>query len=193
MRKVKLDSKLVISIVLYVLIGFGLCYFFTNDWTGRQTVFVFLTGIIVIWYTWETQKLRENSSDQIKIQSDQMELQIRPFVVLDLEKPFPVINIGNGVALNVELRDAIVDYEKNVIIKFPQKIPVLKSGEKQQIQVETFRNNAAEDFFAAHLDPRYANRQLTIIIEYDNINLKRYAVSEQTAPQAVRIIGFKSL
>jgi hypothetical protein len=70
---------------------------FRDDWSAIQTWAVVLTGIVIIWYTWETMQLRETASSQ-------RELQLRPFVVLELkDKKFVVTNVGPGVAVNVRI------------------------------------------------------------------------------------------
>ena len=66
-----------------------------------------ITLIAIIWYTWETKKLREQTAKQT-------ELQYRPFVMvfmkqgeeegtIDGDAPFCVKNVGHSPALNVKI------------------------------------------------------------------------------------------
>lgn len=169
-------------------VAVAMLFFFVADWTGRQTWVVILTGVVVIWYTSETKRLRETSARQL-------EIQIRPFVLL---RPadgggFLLENVGPGVALNVRVRDVVVDAEHGVKITFRESVPVLRSRETLRIRAETFRGDrSAGDFFSAHIDPRYANRELAMMIEYQNVDLKTYAVVQKTQPAAMAISGFEA-
>jgi len=57
--------------------GIAAAFWWTADWTARQTWAVALTGLVLIWYTWETMQLRRAAFAQ-------RQLQLRPFVLLEL-------------------------------------------------------------------------------------------------------------
>lgn len=170
------------------LYGFAtaVAFLLAPDWTARQTWAVVLTGVVVIWYTWETKRLRETSARQL-------EVQIRPFVFLRPANggEFVVENVGAGAALNVRVREVVVDSDHDVRIRFPDIVPVLRRGEIVPLRAETFREGRrAGDFFTAHIDPRYANRPLSLTIEYQNLELKSYMVVQKTELAAMKIVGF---
>ena len=178
--------ELVLVVGLYGL-ATAVAFIWATDWTARQTWAVILTGVVVIWYTYETRRLRVASVRQL-------EMQIRPFVFLRPAegKGFVVENVGVGTALNVRVRDVVVDTEYDVQIRFPDAIALLRSGETVPVRAETFREGRpAGDLFAAHIDPRYANRTLLLTIEYQNVELKPYVVVQKTEPATMRIAGFR--
>jgi asparagine N-glycosylation enzyme membrane subunit Stt3 len=101
------------------LAAFLLLYFFLvaaaylggADWVILQTWAVVLTGAVVIWYTWETMRLGRTAREQI-------EVQIRPFVILHPNSAeFAVENVGQGPALNVRIKDAVIDKPSNVVVR----------------------------------------------------------------------------
>jgi len=170
---------------LYVA-GIGIAYLtYKDNWTALQTWAVILAGIVIIWYTWETMQLREAAFAQ-------RELQLRPFVVVEPQKNnFVVSNVGSGVALNVRINEIIIDKEFEISVRFPDSIPVLRSGEGLPIHAESFKQGKpAGDFFLAHLDPKYANREIEVRVEFQNVEMKPYSVSERVLPARLQIKGF---
>ena len=174
------------------------------DWMARQTWAVMLTGFVVVWYTWETALLRstavaqsEAQLRQIEVQLEQTETQIRPFVVLRPAPGRKVItleNIGVGSALNVRICDAHIEPVENdlqLVLKFPGNLPVLRPGAEGQIEVQGFVGDVEfGDFFNAALNPRYAVRRVEITIQYENIQLKTYSVTQCVEPSSLSTIRF---
>jgi len=78
-----------------------------------QTIAVFWTGIILIWYTWETSNLRKESQNQVKTAQNQItetrrqtEIQQRPCIIVEYFGDPPRLrarNVGNGTAINIKL------------------------------------------------------------------------------------------
>lgn len=174
------------SFVLWVALaiyaaGVGLAFVVCKgNWTAIQTWAVVLTGIVLIWYTWETMRLREAAFAQ-------RELQLRPFVVVELKKKqFEVTNLGVGVALNVKINEVIIDKEFEITVRFPESIAVLRPGETQPMQPESSNG----EFFLAHLDKKYANREIEVKIEFQNVEMKPYSVSERVVPGQLQMKGF---
>ncbi len=155
-----------------------------DNWTAIQTWAVVLTGIVIIWYTWETMRLREAAFAQ-------RELQLRPFVVLELqEKKFLVTNVGVGVAINVKINEITIDKEFEITVMFPESIAILRPGEAQSVQAESFKKGkSAGDFYLAHLNKEYANREIDVRVEFQNVEMKPYSVSERVMPGHLRIKG----
>ena len=179
------------SFVLWVALGLyavgvALAFVVCNgNWTAIQTWAVVLTGVVLIWYTWETMRLREAAFAQ-------RELQLRPFVALNFkEKQFELTNLGVGVALNVKINDVTIDKDLEVTVRFPERIAMLRPGETQQVQAESFKKGkSAGDFFLAHLDKEYANREIEVKIDFQNVEMKSYSVSEQVVPGQLQMKGF---
>lgn len=100
-RVIKFGPLIVVALLYCAGIAIAFCWL--QDWTARQTWAVILTGLVIIWYTWETMQLRRGTFAQ-------RELKLRPFVVLEpREKGFCMRNFGHGVALNVRVEDVTID------------------------------------------------------------------------------------
>lgn len=148
-----------------------------DDWVARQTWAVFVTGIIVIWYTWETMQLRHAAHEQ-------RETQIRPYVILVTESEnISVVNVGNGAALHVRVQSVVVDKELNIEVRFPKTIPLLRVGESVPLETRSYiKGQDVGDIFTAHVDPKYAVHELCVIVSFDNVELKTYSISQNIMP-----------
>ena len=156
-----------------------------RDWLAGQTFAVVLTGAVVIWYTIETQLLRKETQKQTDIQ-------IRPFVIIELKnREFFLKNLGHGPALNVQVRPVQISSEESIVIKFGEMRPTINPGETVELKAEGFhKGNPTGSFFTAHLNPEYANRNLSIFIDYQNIDLKSYTTRERVSPKKWEIVEF---
>ena len=174
---------LLLGFVFVVLIT----YWITQDWNKTETVAFCLTGLVIVWYTWETQLLRVETQRQT-------EVQLRPFVVVEpTSEGFQTRNIGYGPAINVRIGEVLVSEIEEIIIRFPDTIPILlNDGKAIELRAESFKKGkSAGDFFLAHLDPKYANLNLSIPIEFQSVDLKTYSIEETVVPGELRIGGFK--
>lgn len=174
-----------LALVIYAA-GVGLAFVVSKgNSTVIQTWAVVLTGIVLILYTWETMRSREAAFAQ-------RVLQLRPFVVVELKKKqFEVTNLGVGVAINVKINDFVIDREFEITVRFPESIAVLRPGETQPMQAESFKKGiSASEFFLAHLDKEYVNREIEVKIEFQNVEMKPYSVSEYVVPGRLQMKGF---
>src|SRR5215510_3734605 len=82
------------------------------------------TALVLIWYTYETYKLREAAEKQI-------ELQQSPLVIIEAQRPdaLTVLNIGNSAAINIKI--GVANDPSTVMI------PLLKPGSGLGIGVDT--------------------------------------------------------
>jgi hypothetical protein len=178
----------------FTLIGYSLLLiiaFFAgsgcDQWNYLSTIAIILTGVILIWYTWETHLLRVEAHRQ-------NEIQLCPFViVVPKQKQFQLRNIGNGPALNVSIKDVEIDKDFDVRIHFPDHVPFLTKDGATDISAEGYKKGKpAGDFFNAHLYPEYSNRTLRLIIEFQNVDSQTYIVEETVSPGKMTIDGIKS-
>ena len=161
---------------------------FETDWTARQTWAVILTGIVLIWYTWETMLLR-------RLAFLQREVQLRPFVVFRKEgERYVVENIGNGAALGVRIDSVTMEVPSTKLeIRFPNSLSLLKPGAVAYVEVKVLVNgNESDPMFAAHLDPQYAIQDVDVHIHFSNIEGKQYSLVEVVSPQTLSIKGFRN-
>jgi len=183
-------SKWLYLIVPLAVYGVGIyCTLkFETDWTARQTWAVILTGVVLIWYTWETMLLR-------RVAFLQREVQLRPFVVFRKEgERYVVENIGNGAALGVRIDGLTMEEPGTKLeIRFPNPLSLLKAGAVADVAVEVHINGKKYDsMFAAHLDPKYAIQDLDVHIHFSNIEGKEYSLVEVVSPQTLSIKGFRN-
>lgn len=161
---------------------------YETDWTAIQTWAVILTGVVLIWYTWETRSLR-------RIAFSQRELQLRPFIVFRKEaEKYVVENIGNGAALDVRIESIKLDSNSGlqIEIQFPHSLPLLKQASVGEVAVDVYMNGKKCDpVFAAHLDPKYAVLDVDVRINFSNIEGKQYSLVEIISPQTYSVKGFR--
>src|SRR5438876_1189628 len=112
-----------VAFAAVVVIGWHLM---PGNWNGIQTIAVVVTGLSLIWYTWETKLLREIATRQLGATIAQVEAQIRPFVIIDRAyHPFTIRNIGLGPALNVRVHDVDIDLDHKTGLRFRPQFPVI--------------------------------------------------------------------
>ncbi|NOX75037.1 MAG: hypothetical protein GXP17_00130 [Gammaproteobacteria bacterium] len=94
------------------------------------------------------------------------------------------------MAVNVFIKPIIVDETSDIIIKFEGSLPLLKKDETLEINAESFHGeNSKGDLFLAHLDPSSAVKNLTMDVNYENIESKKYSVKITTSPGSRKILG----
>lgn len=120
------------------------------DWVFVQTIAVILTGVILIWYTWETKRLREEAhrqvvatNKQIRETQRQIDVQLRPFLAVvavwknDQELgTFFLHNMGNGAAVTIKVRRGESEL----------RIPFIPRGERVQVLITTESGTARSTF-----------------------------------------------
>lgn len=182
-------SKWLYLLVPLVLYGAGIyCALkYGTDWTEKQTWAVILTGVVLIWYTWETMLLR-------RIAFVQRELQLRPFIVFRREaNQYLAENIGNAAALNIRFENIAFEAPGTKLeILFPRTLPLLKPGASLEVPIEVKINGQTSDpAFAAHLDPTYAIEDVEVHIHFSNLEGESYSLVEVVSPQTLAIKGFR--
>jgi hypothetical protein len=166
-----------------------------------QVGILFLTAIVIVAYTRETYKLRQEAQTQI-------ELQFRPFVIFEPGEgnDFYVRNIGNNTALNVKVGTVVLSppvyANHSAMAAFPRSVPFLRAGESQPLRVRTATVGgevAEDDFLFEILRPMSEVAKLeadpfpfrpTITIEFENVNGQRYFVQESILHGDIEIMKF---
>ena len=180
-------ASLILPLALYG-IGMACAIVYASDWAAKQTWAVILTGVILIWYTWETMLLRQ-------VATLQREAQLRPFVVFRAEGgKYVVENIGLAAALDVRIdRTTIEAPSFKMDIEFPNPVPLLKAGLVAELAVEVKINGTPVDpVFAAHLDAQHAALDIDVHIHFKNIEGKDYSLVETISLKTVTIKGFRN-
>lgn len=176
-------ASLAVPVVLYVGVIWCAYVQAPTDWIVLQTWAVVLTGVVVIWYAWETRELRIASYVQI-------ESQIRPYVVLQPQNgSFLITNFGNGVALHIRLDPVTVSCENQIEIRFLKLTPVLRSGESISLEARSYKaGQDAGDYFNDHIDPKYAKQELAVTLHFDDVELKSYSITQRVSHDNVIVV-----
>lgn len=187
----KLISHPLTRLILVYLVGVSIVFQQASDWTARQTWVVILTGVVVIWYTWETRKLRAVATHQIA-------MQIRPLVLADPrvhDNSVTVNNIGHGPALNVRMTEVELERmpsplqageEWPLTLRFDGSVPILKTGDEARFAIEVYlAGERFADIYAATIDPRYTDQTVILTIKYEDIDLKHYTIRQTIAPHSM--------
>jgi len=136
---------------------------------------LFLTFLAVVWYAWETRKLR---IEAIK----QTELGLKPFVTIsydERERKFSYKNIGKGPALKVKIDDIpIIKENGELYIRYVfYEIDVITPEEESKVDGEIKINESTSDkdfSFLSHFFPDTAVKSYDFLIKYTNINNEHY-------------------
>jgi hypothetical protein len=178
-----------------VVVAFGMAFAVVAPiwcWGGNtaaQTWTVILTGLILLWYTWETSELRRAAVLQTQVQ-------LRPFVVLELWSPsFRLLNFGTHPALNVTVDPVTIEAPGSQIeVRFPARLAVLPPGGGWIIPTESWKNGVhlAHDIFSAHLQSAVTEQRLTATVRYQDIEGRSYSVAVAVAPGIVEIGAVKA-
>ena len=152
------------------------------------TVFLLVTLIVLIIYTYQTYRLRQETTKQT-------ELSQRPFVMIFDSKMLGIRykNSGQGIALNIE----IMPYEyENYIVAF-KKETVINAKEKSTFtlypivtKTKTGKTLASE---AIEFTPNQLRRFKSDIvhnldIRYENIEKKRYQTRVQISKEGLKFL-----
>lgn len=133
---------------------------------------LFLTFLTVIWYAWETRKLRIETLNQTK-------LSLRPFVIIVfIERPgkFILKNLGNGSALNVKVKDiSLIKTKELQITYFFHRVDVIPCKEEKDLYIGMKENDSPADRSdLGALLPQSAVNAHDFEINYTDINNQKY-------------------
>lgn len=178
------ETKILIAVFVIFAVSLVAIFAWESGWVARQTWVILFTGLVVMWYTYETTLLRRTSVAQL-------ELQLRPFVVLEpVDNGFHLRNLGPGVALNVEVLDVLLSEQDRIGVRFPERVAIMECGPSRIIQANSYHGDVdAGDFFAAHLDPQYAVDEFPIRIQFRDFEMKKYETKEKVKPGTLEITG----
>jgi hypothetical protein len=158
-----------------------------------QTAGLIVTGVILIWYTWETRQLGLEARRQT-------ELQIKPFVVLDVQNAsddgtFVLKNIGNGAAINVGIKDIeVVPGHNDIVVRFTDLPRFLGRGDAAPIRPNSLVEGkpiSVRDFFVSNIRPEYANQEISFEITFQDAEFRTHVVEQRVLPERLEITGFE--
>src|SRR5262249_17871965 len=155
-----------------------------------NTLILAITAGIVCWYTWETKRLRETAQRQVDAAYQQIEVQQRPFVIIEARRPdaLTVLNIGNSAAINIKI--GVANGPSTVII------PLLTPGSGSGIGVDTndgdldthsrlrfFADQGFGQVYTLFIDQDSIRNGYTLHIEYQNVAMQAYVTDERITPE----------
>lgn len=172
----------VLATILIFLVCFIFFFYLPNDpsaiaYTKMEKVFLLATLVVVWWYTLETYLMQMAIKEQIDIS-------VMPSLALSkngIDK-FELINIGNGTACNIKFDEVSISKVTINDIKgfFEAKLTIggalcLTKNEKTEVKVESFINGKPTEInFSAHLDEKYANKQFSLYVYFEDILHRKY-------------------
>jgi len=157
------------------------------------TVFLLVTLIVLIIYTYQTYRLRQETTKQT-------ELSQRPFVMIFDSKMLGIRykNSGQGIALNIEIvpyeyEDYRIAFKKETILNTKEKstftlYPIVtktKTGKTLASEVINFTSNQLRRFnsdIVHNLD-----------IRYENIEQKRYQTLVKISKEGIKFVDTKEV
>ena len=141
-----------------------------------QAVILFWTGAILLWYTWETWRLRKESQRQVQVAQRQLELQIQPFILIKLES-----RVNNSRDINLLIKNCGESIAFSVKYCVSNRDVILNVGilEKGGSRIRDSINIHGSEF--------------TSMIIFSNINNEKYYVAQEFREGDHNIRGFGRL
>jgi hypothetical protein len=183
-KRIVLPALLVCYIAIVVLL---------SKWgnVSFEGAVVTVTGFILIWYAWETFRLRVEAQKQT-------ELSLRPCVIAiprRADSHWELKNIGNGTALDISIEDVHISKHEipgnpawRPVLSFPSKIPFLQKDKSVYIIPKVLINGSEMDtVWSAHFKPESAVYESKIRIIFHNIYMNKYTLTETIAPGELSI------
>lgn len=181
-RQRRLRTPVVLALTFLIIALLPLAAQWSRDFVA--TWVVVLTGVVVVWYTWETAELRRTAQAQ-------MDIQVAPFVMLRLTNGgLWVKNIGHGPALNVVVGDIVWD-RSAITLKVDEPIPVIRSGKSVRVGINAYRDGKL--IMPNELPAKRVLEAIPVTITCDNIRLQRFQVVQELQPLGMggwRVTGF---
>ncbi|MDP6560322.1 MAG: hypothetical protein QF619_09430 [Candidatus Binatia bacterium] len=156
-----------------------------------QTGVLVTTGLIIIWFAWETRQLGKESRRQT-------ENQLRPFILF-MPAPqshtgmaFEVSNVGNGTATNVKIGYMSISASDELTIRFSDTLPAVRQGESLLVTGHVHRMGKSpnpSDIHLENLNPNYTGRTYQLDVSFQDVESRPYSVEEIISPRTLSIVG----
>lgn len=137
-----------------------------------------LTLLAVLWYSWETRKLRILSKRQIELSQEHMELTLKPHLEIIFQRAhFRLYNVGNGPAIHIRIDDAIVPLPQlpSVRLKFSCP-PIISKDECLPIEIKRLWEETGREADAGPgiYTPPLGTETVAIKVHFENLIGKEY-------------------
>ena len=160
--------KLLVPLVIYlsVTLYFFLCNPFFDT---AQTIAIILTGVVIIFYTYETFKLR-------KVSQRQTELLIRPFIsIYKLGVDIGLQNIGRGSALNINIESPPFNHKGSEYrLIADDTIPLLNAGDKTHIKTRVNIGDLSKEDLIMFEGEEFKELEIELIVSYQDLELSEH-------------------
>jgi hypothetical protein len=179
-----------------------------------NVVIIAITAIILLWYTYETHRLRKTaqaqsqnlekqiavSQQQVQVTQQQIEVMRRPFVMVDPYSlnnslvRFDVSNIGNSAAINIEviagpvrLKIHTIEIDDTIIVNvFERTSPPVDTEEILEIYAHA-KPLEMENSPSLLLSSELLSQGLLLEIKYYNVAMVQYFTTMLVFPSRVSI------
>ena len=89
------------------------------------------------------------------------------------------------------MQDVTISEGDQIFVRFPERVPVLASGEKKSFAATSFHGEAeVGDFFTHHLEPGFAFFDLSVQVLFQDVEMNSFRVSERVTVGKLEITGF---
>ncbi len=172
----------------------------TDIWQIVQELFPIVTIVLIWYYAYQTKKLRDAASDQVKAMLQQVEetqrhteVQQRPFVIIKSAqynrefKAFNVQNIGNSVAIDIS-----ITHDNSSI-----NIPFLRTVDNEDINVKMSPTPVNDPSLGGRSNGRYEillyehvidKDYIIFDIEFKNVEEKLYTIRVRVTPETIEFV-----
>ncbi len=184
----------VLFVIAPVLAGLGLPWADCLRWfseTSAGAGVLWATGIVILLYTIETQRMRREMVRQ-------NEITIQPVLMVRLEErevpPYVILhNIGRGPAMHVQISEVVLgeEAERRVSIQFP-RVDYILAGVEQNVWPDHFREGprGVERYndALAFLNPRTATARYDLTLSYEDVGGQRHQSVVWMGQGGVRLV-----
>lgn len=177
MKMWKNNRRFILLLILIILAFFFFVKLHSYKWFSPLTIY--LTFLALIFYAWETRKLRKESTRQIDIQ-------IRPYIIPRFDRNhFIIENVGIGLAKNIYIEDKILHFpgqNERLVYSF-ERINIVRPRSYTTVKVLVKDKNGNEldpDNFLIYFSPEYlreSNDTNDLIFHFENIENEKYTAN----------------
>jgi len=166
------------------------------------TVFLLATLIVISIYTYQTYKLRQETTNLRQETTRQTELSLRPFIIISvfedsagLSQRLVYKNIGHSPALDVETEPFdtetyILNFKKWGLIEIGKKQDLNPKGEvKPGLKDAFIQAVSSPSFTPKELDKRNNDQEFILNIHYKNIEKIPYQTQVKISRKGIEIIS----
>ncbi len=150
---------------------------------------LFITAVIVFWYTRETFDLKQISNKQLKESRKQADMQLRPYLRLqwndgDAKNVYDIVNEGEGLALNVVFKSMRFQDQDIPSVYQIKSRPLIAKSKPTTVTVDELNNtdNIVQGIGIKGYLESWIPKGHFIQVTYDDVESRKYKAVFQSDP-----------